>query len=112
MMGMALNNSDTADLKTNATALVLVFACALAVRVVVVTVHCGGDSFAQHDAHSELVWVARNLTADRGFSSPFGPGDAATAWFSPLLPFLWSGVMHVVGDGDRFIAVIQQAREL
>ena len=86
--------------------LALVFVCALSVRIAVVAIHCSSDAIEQHDAHSELVWVARNLVAGRGFSSPFGPGDSPTAWFSPALPILWSFVMRAVGEGDTFLAII------
>lgn len=49
------------------------------------------------DYGSELGSIARNIVEGRGFASPFGPGDAPTAWLAPLVPYLWAGVFQVLG---------------
>ena len=49
------------------------------------------------DHGSELGSIARNVFESRGFSSPFEPGDAPTAWLAPLVPLIWVAVFKVFG---------------
>jgi len=53
-----------------------------------------GGSFQE----GEMGSIAVNLFEGRGFSSPFFPGSAPTAWLSPAVPFLWSVVMRLQGE--------------
>ena len=46
----------------------------------------------------EMGSIAVNLFEGRGFSSPFFPGSAPTAWLCPVVPFLWSIVMRLQGE--------------
>src|SRR5262249_13556127 len=52
----------------------------------------------------EMGSIAVNLFEGRGFSSPFFPGSAPTAWLSPAVPFLWSVVMRLQGEATRATA--------
>ncbi len=93
------------DAKLSLATLLMIFVLALLARLLVAG-HGAQLATATHDAHSEMIWIARNLAADRGFSYPFGPGDKPTAWFSPLLPFLWAAIIKVAGEGEAFLKTI------
>ena len=49
----------------------------------------------------ELGSVAANMTAGRGFSSPFETGNTPTAWFMPAIPALWSLLFSAYGTFSR-----------
>lgn len=73
-----------------------VFLAALAVRLAFVAF--SATPLHWPDPNSEVAWIARNLAADRGFSSPLGPGSAPTAWVAPVVPALWSLLFRAFGE--------------
>jgi hypothetical protein len=61
---------------------------------------------------SEMGNIARNLFEGRGYSSPFSADSEPTAWFPPLVPALWAGVMTLLGQASgltEFVIVLLQA---
>jgi hypothetical protein len=88
---------------------VLVFAAALAIRLLFVLVWM--SHFRVSFSGAEMGYVATNLYEGRGFSSPFSLGAQPTALVAPLVPFLWSVIMHLTSgptdDTARAIIIIQ-----
>lgn len=88
---------------------VLVFAAALAIRLLFVMVWM--SLFRVSFNGAEMGYVATNLYEGRGFSSPFSLGSQPTAIVTPLVPFLWSVIMHLTSgptdDTARAIIIIQ-----
>lgn len=77
----------------------MVFGAALAVRLAIVAF--GAASLQWPDPGSEIAWIARNLAADRGFSSPLGIGTTPTAWVAPAVPAAWSLLFRAFGEMTR-----------
>ena len=88
----------------------MIFAAALAVRVLFLTVQM--VHYPQPWSHTapfgqaEMGSIAVNLAEGRGYSSPFGPGTAPTAWLCPLVPLLWAFVIRCVGSATGYTARI------
>jgi hypothetical protein len=84
----------------------LVFAAALAVRLVFVLVWVARYPVWFYGA--EMGNVAINLYEGRGFSSPFSMGSKPTSVVAPLVPFLWAGIMHLTAGptNDTALAII------
>jgi hypothetical protein len=88
------------------TGFMLVFAAALAVRLVFVLVWVWRYPVWFYGA--EMGNVAVNLYEGRGFSSPFSLGSKPTSVVAPLVPLLWAGIMHLTGGptNDTALAII------
>ena len=90
----------------------LVFGVAVIARLLFTFVVQGVETWDDVDRGGELGWIAVNLTEGRGFSDPFGPSSRPTAWFSPVVPLLWSGVFQATGVFSMqslYLLVIGQA---
>ena len=78
---------------------IAVFVIAAAVRLSLV-----GYMYASHSpahlsyASGEIVSIAINIAAGRGFSSPFGPGNTPTAWVCPLIPYIYAAIITIARD--------------
>lgn len=54
---------------------------------------------------AELGNVAANLYAGRGFSSPLSPnGSQPTAWFAPVVPYIWALILGLTGGPNSAAA--------
>jgi hypothetical protein len=83
---------------------ILIFLSALAVRWSFLLLSVAFGVGASDGA--EMGWVARNLYAGRGFSSPYGPGDRPTALFGPIVPLMWNAVWLVAGRPSQSLAAL------
>lgn len=88
------------------TGFMLVFAAALAVRLVFVLVWVW--RFPVWFYGAEMGNVAINLYEGRGFSSPYSLGSKPTSVVAPLVPLLWAGIMHLTAGptNDTALAII------
>ena len=50
--------------------------------------------------------IARSIVSGKGFSSPFGADTGATAWLTPVYPYLLAGVFRIFGIASAASVVV------
>lgn len=91
------------------TSLVLI---ALLYRTVLLVSVFPPNFWADVEGGFELGQVAANIAEGRGFSSPFEPGSTPTAWFAPLIPYLWASLFTIFGTYSPTSLVIIYALQI